>query len=160
MVMSERLILRKLRENDLKHVKEIRDYCLEYLDTPVSYTLKQTVEWYTNTTPEWLIIEAHEKIVGYIRTSDYDKSNKTMYIGADIHPNFRGYGYAFQGYQKAMEHFKLTYNLRRYYLKVRVSNFRAYNLYTKLGFKSIGIIPDALTTKTGMVDQVLMYKDI
>tara|TARA_Y100000389_G_scaffold204841_1_gene260074 strand:+ start:55 stop:504 length:450 start_codon:yes stop_codon:yes gene_type:complete len=149
-----------LREDDLKRVKEIRDYCLEYLDTPISYTLKQTIEWYTNTDPEWLIIEVHGKIVGYIRTSDYDKINKTMYIGADIHPNFRGYGYAFQGYQKAMEHFKLVYNLRRYYLKVRVSNFRAYNLYTKLGFKSVGIIPDALATKTGMIDQVLMYKDI
>jgi RimJ/RimL family protein N-acetyltransferase len=158
--MDEKLKLRALSKHDLPMLKEIRDYCLDFLDTPISYTLAETMEWYHNTKPEWVVIEVHDKMAGYIRVSDYDKINSTMYIGADIHPNFRGYGYAFQGYQKAIEHFKLSHNIRRFYLKVRVSNFRAYNLYTKLGFNSIGIIPDALKIKTGMVDQILMYKNI
>ena len=158
--MTEKLKLRELKEYDLPMLKEIRDHCLDFLDTPISYTLEETTEWFKNISPKWLVIEVHGKIAGYIRVSDYDEANSTMYIGADIHPNFRGYGYAFQGYQKAIEHFKLSLNLRRLYLKVRVSNFRAYNLYTKLGFNSIGIIPDAIKTKTGLIDQVIMYKDI
>ncbi len=36
---------------------------------------------------------------------------------------------------------------RRFYLEVQVSNFRAYNLYKTLGFKSIGIIPEKFYNK-------------
>ena len=100
-------------------------------------------------------------MAGYIRTSKYDEKDRTMYIGLDLHPNFRGYGYAFQAYQKIMEILKVEKNLRRFYLEVQVNNFRAYNLYQKLGFNSIGIIPQrVICPKRGFVDAILMYKDI
>ena len=159
--MNGKLILREIQINDIPKIKEIRDYCLEFLDTPTSYTLEQTQNWLECSKPDWKVIEVHDKIAGYIRTSDYNKIHHTMYIGADLHPNFRGFGYAFQAYQKAMEQYKIEKNIRKFYLKVQISNYRAYNLYRKLGFTSIGIIPQALILPgKGFMDQVLMYKDV
>ena len=154
--------IQKLNENDLSEVKEIRDYCLEYLDTPVSFSLEETKKWFKTENPEWYSIRVHdrERLAGYIRTNDYDDRNKTIFIGLDLHPNFRGYGYAFQSYQRIMEKLKVEKNIRRFYLRVRVSNFRAYNLYRKLGFNSIGIIPEAINDpEKGLTDIILMYKN-
>lgn len=154
--------IQKLNENDLPEVKEIRDYCLKYLDTPVSFSLEETKKWFKTKNPEWYSIRVHdrERLAGYIRTNDYDDRNKTIFIGLDLHPNFRGYGYAFQSYQRIMEKLKVEKNIRRFYLRVRVSNFRAYNLYRKLGFNSIGIIPEAINDpEKGLTDIILMYRD-
>ena len=154
--------LNKLIFDDLKEIKIIRDYCLEYLNDSTSFTLKETEDWYNKTNPEWYTIRVQDKdkIVGYIRTSDYDSKNNSIYIGLDLHPNFRGQGYAFHAYQKIMEILAVKKSIRRFYLEVQVSNFRAYNLYKKLGFKSIGIIPEKFYNKNKkFVDVVLMYKN-
>ncbi len=154
--------LNKLIFDDLKEIKVIRDYCLEYLNDSTSFTLKETEDWYNKTNPEWYTIRVQDKdkIVGYIRTSDYDSKNNSIYIGLDLHPNFRGQGYAFHAYQKIMEILAVKKSIRRFYLEVQVSNFRAYNLYKKLGFKSIGIIPEKFYNKNKkFVDVVLMYKN-
>lgn len=153
----------KLEFDDLKELKVIRDYCLDYLNDSTSFTLKETIKWFTTTNPEWYVIRVknEDKIAGYIRTSEYDSKNKTIYIGLDLHPDFRGHGYAFEAYQKIIQQLKEDKNLRRFYLEVQVSNFRAYNLYKKLGFKSIGIIPEKFyNEKKGFVDVVLMYKNV
>ena len=153
--------LNKLIFEDLKEIKDIRDYCLEYLNDSTSFTLKETEDWYKKTNPEWYTIRVQDRdrIAGYIRTSDYDNKNNSIYIGLDLHPNFRGYGYAFQAYQRIMEKLKIEKNIRRFYLEVQVSNFRAYNLYRKLGFENIGIIPEKFYNKDkGFIDVVLMYK--
>ncbi len=153
----------KLQFDDLEELKIIRDYCLDYLNDSTSFTLKETIEWFTTTNPEWYVIRVKnkDKIAGYIRTSEYDGKNKTIYIGLDLHPDFRGKGYAFEAYQKIIQQLKEDKNLRRFYLEVQVSNFRAYNLYKKLGFKNIGIIPEKFyNKKKGFVDVVLMYKNV
>lgn len=155
--------INKLRYEELNELKEIRDYCLEFLNDPKSFTLEETQEWFKENDPEYysIRVQNRDRMAGYIRTSKYDEKDRTMYIGLDLHPNFRGYGYAFQAYQKIMEILKVEKNLRRFYLEVQVNNFRAYNLYQKLGFNSIGIIPQrVICSKRGFVDAILMYKDI
>jgi len=44
------------------------------------------------------------------------------------------------------------------YLKVQISNYIAYNLYRKLGFLPIGIIPNAVIKQNKQIDSVIMYK--
>lgn len=154
--------LNKLIFEDLKEIKDIRDYCLEYLNDPTSFTLAETEKWFNEISPEWYTIRVQDRdrIAGYVRTSEYDSKNNSIYIGLDLHPNFRGYGYAFQAYQKIMEKLKVEKNIRRFYLEVQASNFRAYNLYRKLGFQNIGIIPEKFYNKDkGFVDVILMYKN-
>ncbi len=88
--------LNKLIFDNIKEIKVIREYCLEYLNDSTSFTLKETEDWYNKTNPEWYTIRVQDKdkIVGYIRTSDYDSKNNSIYIGLDLHPNFRRKGYA------------------------------------------------------------------
>lgn len=153
------LIIRGLRHSDLKMVKEIRDYCLEYLDTQISYSYEDTCKWFEEQNPKWYVLEMRDKIMGYIRTSNYDEVNKSFYVGLDLHPNFQGCGYAFQSYQKFLD----TMKIKGYfisYLKVQISNYRAYNLYRKLGFNPIGVIPNAVIKGDKRVDSVIMYKTL
>jgi len=151
------IIIRDLEFSDLMQVKEIRDHCLPYLDTQVSYSYDETCAWFTNQKPKWYAIDIRNNLAGYIRTSDYDDVNKSLYVGLDLHPNFRGYGYAYQSYQVFMEWLKIQ-GYQTAYLRVQITNSNAYRLYRKLGFLPIGIIPDAIITTKGRVDSVIMYK--
>jgi ribosomal protein S18 acetylase RimI-like enzyme len=46
-------------------------------------------------------------------------------------------------------------------LKVQISNFVAYNLYRKLGFIPIGIIPNAvIKNNNSQVDSIIMHKTL
>ena len=74
--------IKKLDEYDLPEVKEIRDYCLEFLDTPISFTLEETKKWFKNEKPQWYSIRVHnrDRLAGYIRTHDYDDRNKTIFV--------------------------------------------------------------------------------
>ncbi len=153
------LTIRNLRFSDLKSLKEIRDSSLEFLDTHQSFTYDETCEWFENNKPRWYAIDVRNELAGYIRTSDYSEHNKSFYVGLDLHPNFRGYGYAFQSYQMFLEAMKIDGYLSAY-LKVQISNYRAYCLYRKIGFQPIGIIPDAVIKEGKSVDSVLMYKKL
>jgi len=153
------IFIRDLVFDDLKALKEIRDYSLEYLDTQISYTYEETCDWFYKINPKWFIIEVKEKIAGYIRTSDYDQTNKSFYVGLDLYPNFQGYGYAFQSYQMFLDRMKIQGYFTSY-LKVQISNYKAYNLYRKLEFLPIGIIPNAVIKKDKRVDSVIMYKPL
>ncbi len=153
------IAIRDLKFDDLKAVKEIRDYCLEYLDTQKSYTYEETCKWFTESKPKWYVIELREKVVGYIRTSNYEDSNRSLFVGLDLHPNVRGFGYAFQSYQRFFEWLKLQGYLT-IFLRVQISNNAAYKLYRKLGFQPVGIIPNAVIVGDSAVDSVFMYKPL
>ena len=156
---SGNITIRDLVFNDLKALKEIRDYSLDYLDTQISYTYEETCDWFSKTNHKWFTIEIREKVAGYIRTSDYVQSNKSFYIGLDLHPNFQGYGYAFQSYQMFLDRMK-TQGYLTSYLKVQITNYKAYNLYRKVGFLPVGIIPNAVIKEDKRVDSVIMYKPL
>lgn len=158
MILSQgNIIIRNMQYDDLVYVKEIRDASLEFLDTQVSFSLEETQEWFVKDKPKWYVIEIRDRVAGYIRTSNYDTINKNLYIGLDLHPNFRGFGYAFQSYQVFLDWLKMNGYLATY-LKVQISNYVAYNLYRKLGFLPIGIIPNAVIKQNKQVDSVIMYK--
>jgi ribosomal-protein-alanine N-acetyltransferase len=151
------IIIREMRYDDLSQVKYIRDESLDFLDTQVSFSLEETQHWFNTKNPLWYVIEIRDRVAGYIRTSNYDNVNKNLYIGLDLHPNFRGHGYAFQSYQMFMDWLKMSGYLT-VLLKVQISNYVAYNLYRKLGFMPIGIIPNAVIKNNTQVDSVIMYK--
>lgn len=156
-----KIVLRDLREDDLPALKEIRDYSLEFLDTQVSYSLEDTIKWFNSDRYcPWYAIEMRDRLVGYIRTSNVSEVNKSLYVGLDLHPNFRGHGYAFQAYQTFLDWLKVQGYLQ-VYLKVQMRNYRAYNLYRKLEFNPVGIIPNAVILPSGKtVDSVYMYKSL
>jgi ribosomal-protein-alanine N-acetyltransferase len=153
------ILIRNICYDDLSKIKVIRDESLEYLDTQISFSLEEMQNWFKSYNPIWYVIEIQNEIIGYIRTSNYDNVNKNLYVGLDLHPDFRGFGYAFQSYQMFLDWLKVQGYLTTY-LKVQISNYIAYNLYRKLGFLPIGIIPNSIIKQNKQIDSILMYKSL
>jgi len=138
-----------IQETDLAFVNEVRNECAEYLHDPRTFTLDQTKEWF-KTGPKWWIIWHEGERIGYFRTSNYHEAfnRNTMYIGADLHKDYRGKGLAYEAYQKFIPIVSDQYKLWVILLEVLATNTRAINLYGKLGFqKSCGHIVRIINKK-------------
>jgi RimJ/RimL family protein N-acetyltransferase len=126
--------IRPMIESDLPVVNHIRNQSRSFLHNESEYTLDQTISWFFDTNPEWYIIEANERVVGYFRTSEHSHENRSMCIGADIEEESRGKGIAKQAYRKMMRFLFEKHKLQVIRLEVLETNTRAISLYKKLGF--------------------------
>lgn len=130
------MILRLMVTDDLPKMLEIRNdpETYNFLHTPKTFTIDDCKKWFSDNKPIWYIIEENQKIVGYIRTSEWDFVNKSIMIGCDIHKDCRGKGNAFSAYTKFIENLKKAgWNIAK--LSVLKINIKAINLYKKLNFK-------------------------
>lgn len=147
----------KLTYDDLLFLNEVRNECAEtYLHDSRIFTLKETVNWFKKTKPMfWIIWKGSEKI-GYFRTSNYSIINRNIYVGADLHKDFRGRGTAYNSYCKFIPFLFNELNLHKMSLEVLETNQRAINLYKKLGFKVDGIKRDEVYKKGAWVNSIIM----
>ena len=154
------IIVQPLTSRYLADVKRIRDLSLPYLNSQQSYSLKETQEWFAKTTPKWYSILLGSTFIGYIRTSNYNTKNKSLYIGLDLDPDYIGNGYAYQVYMEFTQWLRRE-GYTKVFLQVQVSNFRAYSLYRKIGFTSIGILEDYIVLPNlTSSDVILMHKKL
>jgi RimJ/RimL family protein N-acetyltransferase len=154
------LVIEPLKFEELSYVKSIRDQSLEYLDTQISFSLKETQDWFKTTSPKWYGIHLRETFIGYIRTSDYLPTNKSLYVGMDLGKDYRGNGYAYQVYLEFMAWLKRQ-GFVTVFLRVQVRNFRAYNLYRKLGFRPVGVYENFVIAEDGnALDVFVMQKEL
>lgn len=123
-----------IKEDDLDFVNEVRNDCAQYLHDPRTFTPEETREWFT-TGPKFWIIWLDGGRIGYFRTSNL--KDKTIYLGADIHRDFRGKGYGYIAYRKFLPYLDNYYDLTAILLEVLETNDRAKYLYHKLGFKEV-----------------------
>ncbi len=146
-----------IRKEDLPFLNEVRNECaLEYLHDSRTFTLDETIEWYEKTHPKfWIIWHGGHKI-GYFRTSNYSEMNKNIYIGADIHKNFRGKKLSYESYCKFIPVLFKGLNLHKISLEVLSTNERAINLYKKLGFNVDGIKREEVLKNNMWVDSIIM----
>lgn len=154
------LVVQPLKFEELSYVKSIRDQSLEYLDTQISFTLEETQNWFKSTSPKWYGIHLRGTFIGYIRTSDYFLVNRSLYVGMDLDEKYRGNGYAYQVYLEFMLWLKRQ-GFVTAFLRVQVRNFRAYNLYRKLGFRPVGVYENFVILKDGnTLDVFVMQKEL
>lgn len=132
------MIIRKLIKDDLPFLLEIRNECYLFLHDPRTFTLEECIEWFESTNPKYYILEYLGERLGYFRTSCWTQNS--VYIGLDIHKNYRGKGYAVSAYELFMD----ILEKEVYYLRVLTSNKRALHIYKKLGFEIIGSDKDSL----------------
>lgn len=145
---------------ELPYLKEVRDQSLDYLETQISYTLNQTQQWFKSNSPEWYSIYLDSQFIGYIRTSDSNKVSNSIYIGMDLAPAYRGNGYAYDIYKTFFMWLK-NHGYMHVLLRVQVRNYRAYNLYRKLGFSPVGILENFITlSPSKCLDVILMQKKL
>jgi len=151
------LSFRRLTYEDLPFLNEVRNECCEeYLHNSCQYALEETYEWFFKTEPMfWMILLDGERI-GYFRTSNWVKENKNIYLGADLHKNFRGKGLGYQSYIEFIPIFGKELNLHKISLEVLETNQRAIKLYERIGFVNEGIKRDEVLKDGKWVNSIIM----
>lgn len=132
--MDGKISFKKLMLEDLPFLLEIRNdiSTRKFLEVSSTFSLEECKSWFIKANPDWYIIIYNDTPVGYFRTSIVDDE---YYIGADIHPYFRGKKIGYDSYKEFFKYKKFKFNY--IYLKVFKDNIIAYNLYKKLGFELV-----------------------
>lgn len=133
------VFLKPITIDDAEFVSQVRNHqdTIRYLHDQRTFTIDETRKWLQTTNPYWFIILNNHNIkVGYIRTSDVDKLNWTIKIGCDIHPDHRCQDYATAAYTVLFNEL-IQQGYDKVWLEVLDNNYRAINLYEKLGFQYV-----------------------
>lgn len=127
----------KMTYSDLSFVNIVRNTCIDYLHDKRMFTLKDTKKWYNSYKPDFYIIRKANKLIGYFRLSNYNTKDKSIYIGADLHIDSRGKGYARLAYERFIPYAFRKFKVHALRLEVLGTNTRAFNLYKSLGFVTV-----------------------
>lgn len=147
----------RITEDDLEFLCTVRNlYAEEYLHDSRKFDLYETFNWYKKTKPDYWMIFLEGTKIGYFRLSNHSSTNKNIYIGADISPEYTGKGYAKESYKKFIPFLFKEYNLHKISLEVLSSNTRAINLYESVGFNKDGIKRQEVYKNGGWVDSIIM----
>jgi len=153
----QKVEISKLTEDDLEFLCEVRNDCApDYLHTSETYTLEQTIEWFNKTSPMFYLIKKNGNRIGYFRTSNYSEDNKNIYIGADLHSDYRGKGLGYTSYAQFIPYLFNSLKLNKISLEVLSTNMNAIKLYKKLGFVEEGIKRQEVYKNGKWVDSIVM----
>lgn len=150
------VFIREMKIEDIPTFLEIRNECKEYLHNNSHFTLEESIKWFNDTNPNFYIIEFGGKTIGYFRTSNLNVDEKTIYLGCDIHSDYRGYGLAYISYLKFIKILYKKFDLNSIKLEVLSTNYRAINLYNKLGFRKKGISGEKIKRNNIEIDSIIM----
>lgn len=147
----------KLEECDLEFLNKVRNQCApEFLHDSRLFTLEETVKWFTETNPNYYLIKDDINKLGYFRTSNLDRDNRSIYVGCDIDEKYRGMGYGFYAYTKFIPFIFKEYDVDVILLEVLENNTAAKNLYLKLGFVHLKDMEDKIKKSCGYITSQLM----
>ena len=133
------ITFRQMMITDLLFFTEVRNSCApSYLHDSRTFTLHEAILWFPTTQVKYYIIENDGEKIGYFRMSNYSEMNKNIYIGADLHENYRGKGFGYLAYKMFIDFLFETINLHKISLEVLETNGIAMKLYKKLGFVEEG----------------------
>ena len=146
-----------IQEEDLGFINKIRNgYASEFLHNSDSFSLEETVEWFNKTNPQYYIINYLGDKIGYFRLTNFSDSSKSVYVGADISPEFTGEGLGYKSYLEFIPFLFEKYNLNKINLEVLSTNERAIHLYKKLGFQVEGTKREEVLKNGRWVDSIMM----
>ena len=136
----------------------MRNECAaEFLHISTKYTVEETLNWFNNKSNLVYYIVLYDGIkIGYFRLSNYSSEHHNIYVGMDIHREYRGKGLAYEAYRKFIPTIIKQYDLHKVSLEVLATNTRAHNLYTKLGFVNEGVKRQEVYKNGQYVDSILM----
>jgi RimJ/RimL family protein N-acetyltransferase len=149
--------LRPLQACDLEFVSEVRHHpeTLRFLHDHRVFSIEDMKGWFAKSGQQWYIIESHGAKVGYVRTSQRDERNRSVSIGADIHPRYRRQGLATLAYQKLFQALRRE-RWHRVWLEVLPFNAGAIELYKELGFQFEGRKVEAVRCGNQWFDSIVM----
>ena len=155
-IEGNKVRLRLMVFNDLPFLIAVRNESRHFLHDVRKYSLEDSVRWWDKEHPSFLVIELHNGTpVGYIRTSNWDHDNKHVMIGADIHPDHRRNGYAFEAYELYLDEL-FSHGMNKVSLEVLALNEKAIALYEKLGFIYEGTKREEVLRSGKYIDSIIM----
>ena len=154
------LTFEKLGFDDLPFLLEVRNECREFLHDNRVFTLPECERWFRETKPDFRIIRHRGERIGYFRLTNYDPQDSSIYIGADLHKDFRGRGLSRAAYGAFIPILKQSFGVSTLKLEVLGHNTAARGLYQKLGFAEISR-KKRFTMRNGEhVDSIAMQKKL
>lgn len=149
--------IRDLSINDLDFFISIRNECAnEFLHDSRIFTIDEAKKWFANSKPNYYIIRYNNVDIGYFRTSNYSQVNRNLYIGCDLHKDWRGRGLSYVSYLEFIPKLFHKFNLHKISLEVLSTNIVAYNLYKKIGFVEEGRKRDEVLKNNQWIDSIIM----
>lgn len=103
-----------------------------------------------------LPIVSEADVIGLVRTSDIDKTNRSICMGADVALAWRGKGYGTQIYRAFMRYLFNDLAYHRVWLLVLDTNTVGQRLYTNVGFRVEGVHRKAIWRDGAWHDYVVM----
>lgn len=155
-ILNYHMSFREMLVDDIEFFLGVRNQSTEYLHNDTKFTIDEAMGWFKKTNPKFFIIELGTKPIGYFRTSNWDTENKTLYLGCDIHPNYRGFGFAQLAYKEFINVLFLEYKIETIQLEVLENNDRAKHIYQKLGFNEIGVSDEKVIKNGVEINSIIM----
>jgi len=160
MIQNDTLRIRGIEKRDLEFLRNLRNDPSTWLHlTTVHFITEPEQEaWFNNPPPgqKFYVVEVRDVPVGMVRTSLFDRQNRSLCIGADIHPDYRGRGYGKATYELFLKYCFRFLNLHRVWLSVLETNTVAKSLYEKMGFQEEGRQREAVFRDGRYVDYIMM----
>ena len=165
MIVKDSLCIIVIERKDLGFLRHLRNEPTTWkqLTTVHFITEKEQEDWFNNPPvgQKFYLVEttdepSHVIPVGMVRTSLLDQQNKSICIGVDIHPDYRGKGYGKATYQLLLKYCFNYLNLNRVWLSVLETNTIAISLYKKVGFILEGRQRQAIFREGKYVDYLMM----
>lgn len=119
---------------------EIRNSSAEFLHNKTQYSEEETRSWFVDNCTGmfplyryvWVHAKSYQNVIGYFRFTR--GGPRKVYIGMDLHPDYRNQGIGTALYKKFLLHFAAWAAPSDLYLRVLKTNERAIHLYRKLEF--------------------------
>lgn len=166
MLTTQRLIIRLVEFEDLETLRNLHNSegTLNWLTDIFHVSRDEQMAWFSKISSSrknrryTVLSKESNKIVGLVRLDEIDLVNKNAIIGVDIGVDFRRQGFAYEVYECMINYAFSSLNLHRLSLVTLESNVAAQNLYVKLGFKTEGMLTDAILRDGEYKNLICMYK--
>jgi RimJ/RimL family protein N-acetyltransferase len=152
------LVFTPLTLEDLPFLVEVRNECRDLLHDNRMFTLDDCRAWFREKQPDFQVIRLDGERIGYFRLSNHDQVDASIYVGADLHRNYRGRGLARLAYEAFLPFLNDRYHVSMVKLEVLSHNSAALRLYQKLGFVEIGRKKGFATRQDRLVDSIVMMR--
>lgn len=155
--------LRSIERQDIEILRQMRNDpdTWYYLGSPVLLTENDQLKWFeslyrSNNNQFFVYYNDVSDLIGLIRMDEIDDLNRSIRIGGDVLPEFRGRGFGTKMYELMFKYCFDYLNKYRVWLLVLDMNERARCLYEKMGMLVEGKQRQAVFRDGRYCDYIMM----
>jgi UDP-4-amino-4,6-dideoxy-N-acetyl-beta-L-altrosamine N-acetyltransferase len=157
------IFLRVIEEKDIDPIRQLRNDPSTWMHlTDITLLSAKTQQrWYDslssrNDRKYFVLGDEEHEFLGIIRLDEIDQTNRSIRVGCDIVPAFRGQGFGTKAFQLIKKYCFDYLNMHRLWLAVLETNHVAIRLYEKHGFRVEGRYREAIFRDGKYLDYIIM----